>query len=869
MKNTTSRKTKKKKTIRPKGAPKVSPHVKPSDKTLEEWQIALRCQAAANSRMGIGKRRGEPNVYDVTNTETGNVYKVVYCGKGNEWNYCSCMDFRTSRLGTCKHIEGVGQWVEKNHKRVSRALPAYSSVYMSYRGEPALRLRLGTNENAARIAELSRQAFDEEGWFIPGKYREAMEFIAQASALDDTFRCYSDAMEYLCAKVDYKERQKVLPELTDDYLDSLLKTRLYPYQKAGIRFAFSAGRSIIADEMGLGKTVQAIGVAELLLQRGYVRSVLIVCPTSLKYQWKREIEKFTDSTVTVVEGNHLKRREQYRDDSQYKIVSYHAMSNDVKVLKELRTDMLIMDEVQRLKNWDTQISRSARKIKSEFSVVLSGTPLENKLQELYSIMQFVDQYLLGPYYQFMHDSAVMSDTGKIVGYRNLNDIGERLKSVMLRRRKADVALQLPERVDQNIFVPMTKEQRAIHTELQFSVAQIVSKWNRFKFLSESDRRRMLLMMSQMRMVCDSTFILDQKSRHDTKVDEVMEILDSVLAGGDSKVVIFSQWERMTRLISMELDKLDIKYEYLHGGIPSAKRKALIDNFTDDPESRVFISTDAGSTGLNLQVASIIINVDLPWNPAVLEQRIARIHRIGQRRSIQVLNLVASGTIEERMLATLNFKTELFKGILDNGLDTVFLDNNRLDKIMETVNAEMSADVDSSDEDETVSSDEMETPGGDSGEPDVEDVTDFDEEISSDVEDIEAVETVSADESEEDETEAPHSEGNEETEESSSEEAESEESSEEESAGKTSGSKGSGATSTHAKTPQRPEELVNQGISFLSGLARTLKSPEKTRELVDTLIKTDSETGKTTLSIPVPDKETVETLLSVVGKLFAR
>lgn len=196
-------------------------------------------------------------------------------------------------------------------------------------------------------------------------------------------------------------------------------------------------------------------------------------------------------------------------------------------------------------------------------------------------------------------------------------------------------------MDKVLFVPMTEQQRNMHDEYQSIVSQLVFKWTKPRFLSEKDRKRLLLMLSQMRMLCDSTYILDQKTRYDTKVEETLNILKNVFESGDEKVVIFSQWERMTRLIAKELDTLGVRYEYLHGGIPSEARKNLTDNFTELPESRVFLSTDAGSTGLNLQVASILINLDLPWNPAVLEQRIARIYRIGQKRNIQVINLVAS------------------------------------------------------------------------------------------------------------------------------------------------------------------------------------------------------------------------------------
>ena len=157
--------------------------------------------------------------------------------------------------------------------------------------------------------------------------------------------------------------------------------------------------------MGLGKTIQAIGTAELLRKEGLIGSVLILCPTSLKYQWRSEIKKFTDAEVFVIEGNHLKRKDAYNRPEPYKIISYNSAANDIKILGSLQTDMLIMDEVQRLKNWNTQISRAARKIESDYSVILSGTPLENKLDELYSIVEFVDNFRLAPYYILGENNA--------------------------------------------------------------------------------------------------------------------------------------------------------------------------------------------------------------------------------------------------------------------------------------------------------------------------------------------------------------------------------------------------------------------------------------------------------------------------------
>nr|SIP56435.1 RNA polymerase-associated protein RapA [uncultured bacterium] len=800
---------------------KVSYHYKPDNLTLEQWQIALRKQAAMKETFSITEinTKEYPGYYKVKNPVSRNEYSVVYRGDESPWNYCSCMDFKVSRLGTCKHLEAVKLWIDENGKCVCRDIPAYSSVYLSYKGDRKVCLRVGT-DNEAEFRKLAAPYFTPDGVMRPEAINHITDFFREATRLNNTFRWYSDALSFILEQREKRQREHFLAEpAAETIIDSLLKTPLYAYQKEGIRFAYHAGKSIIADEMGLGKTIQALGTAELMRRQNMVDSILIICPTSLKYQWKKEIERFTDAKAIVVEGNHLKRKELYKSiDSCYKIVSYNSVCNDIKIMNSLHTDFLIMDEVQRLKNWKTKISQAARRIESEYAVILSGTPLENKLEELYSIMQFVDQYCLGPYYAFMEQTVVKSETGKIVGYKNLNAVGELMKEVLIRRRKKDVALQLPKRMDKILFVSMTKEQQEMHDEFHNTVAQLVYKWTRHRFLSEKDRKRLLLSLSQMRMVCDSTYILDQKTRYDTKIEEVMNILKDVFESGDEKVVIFSQWERMTRLIAAELDKLNIRYENLHGGVPSEKRKVLMENFTELPESRVFLSTDAGSTGLNLQVASVLINMDLPWNPAVLEQRIARIYRIGQKNNIQVINLVASRSIEERMLSTLNFKSSLFEGILDNGEDTIFLEDSKFDKIMESIKETVEA-VETTSEGATFFAEEKEAP-------------------------LEEVEEVERKEEER-------------TQENIQEETTEKERQEEERK----------RTSGNSLSEEDPDILVQQGVSFLSGLARTLASPEATRKLVDSLVEEDEETGRATLRIQVPDKESVVGVLSMLGKLF--
>ena len=810
--------------------PKISWVVKPDGMTLEEWQRALRKQIAGEETMAVVAvdEKNLPGEYEVKNPQTKQTYKVVYRGEDSPWNYCSCMDFKTNHLCACKHLEKVKLWIsETRGKKVHKELPAYSSVYLSYTEGRQVKIRVGSDHHE-EFMRLAAHYFDAEGVMFPYAFEDYDKLMTEALAIDPSFRFYQDAIDFIIEQRERKFRQQLISRYTDERLDQLLTVSLYPYQKEGIRFAFERGRSIIADEMGLGKTIQAIGTAELLRREGLAEQILIVCPTSLKYQWQREIERFTKDTghspehplTLVIEGNPLKRKEQYASDVPYKIVSYNCMSNDVKMWGSLQTEVLIMDEVQRLKNWKTQISMAARKVRSDYAVILSGTPLENKLEELYSVMEFADNYCLGPYWQFRADCIVTDDGGKVIGYKNLNKVGETARERLIRRTKKQVALQMPKRTDQNIFVPMTKEQMSIHEEYKLSVANLVYKWRKMHFLTEKDRQRLLQFLSMMRMVCDSTYILDQKSRYDTKVAETMSILQSVFDNGDEKVVIFSQWERMTRLIAYELDKMGVGYEYLHGGVPSAKRRDLISNFTDDPDSRVFLSTDAGSTGLNLQAGSIMINLDLPWNPAVLEQRIARIYRLGQEHNVQVINLVAKDTIEEGMLGKLRFKTAMFEGVLDNGEDTIFLGNEtKFTAMMDTLGE--------------VLEEEKQQPAA----PEVSDTE--------------------ADEPEPLKEESPQSE------EPTNQNTLAQQDQTEEKIVPSSSS----VSSTHS-APRQPQELVAQGISFLSGLAQSLQSPEATQQLVDTLVETNAETGESHLRIPVPDKQTVQTLLNFVGKLFS-
>jgi len=832
-------------------APKMTNVYRPSGWSLENWQVALRQQAALKEKLFISERDVKycPGEYIVRNYQSRSEYKVVYRGDGSEWNFCSCLDFKTSGLGTCKHLEAVKLWIAENRKKVFGTEPAYTSVYVDYKDSPKVKIRIG-EENREAYKQLAAKYFGTDMVLLEDSYCRFDIFLKKAKELGESFRCYDDALDMVIGKREAVVRARMMDEkYGDDVLDSLLGSKLYQYQKEGVRFAVKAGKAIIADEMGLGKTIQAIAAAEIYLREGMASNILIVCPTSLKYQWKKEIEKFTGSDtveadedyvedgrvrpkVIVVEGNPSKRQDLYRARAPYKIVSYHTVTNDIREHGKIVTDVLVMDEIQRLKNWNTLIAKAARRIESKWSVLLSGTPLENKLEELYANMELVDQFCLGPYYLF-RENHILTDPvkGSIVGYKGLNSIGKEIQGKLIRRTKNGVRLQLPKRSDQFVLVPMTGEQASMHAEFQWDLSVILHKYEKYHFITETDRKRIMLLLSQMRMVADSTFILEQDldTRRDVKIDELMNILQSVLEGGTQKVVIFSEWERMARLVAMELDKRGIRFEYLNGSIPSKMRGELVNNFTSLPESRVFLSTDAGSTGLNLQVASILVNMDLPWNPAVLEQRVARIYRIGQENPVQIINLVSRNSIEEGMIQKLQFKSSMFEGVLDGGADSVFVSEDKFKKFMEDIKSAVKdvPVVEYEDEEET------DNAGQNRDDVALQDI---------DTDEMEPATERPADASPE--TVPENSRGD---------------------SGTASGTPAESPSVTSAASG--PQDIINQGISFLSGLARTLKSPEATEKLVDSIVEVDRETGKSHIKIPVSDKDTVLEIFSLFGKLL--
>lgn len=687
---------------------KIPYYRKPDDMTVDEWQIALRRQFAEKQDFKVTNLGDNPVFSDflVYNPVSQSENKVAIRSYEFGENFCSCLDFKKNQLGTCKHIEFVLKQLKDNPKYKKYwqqgYIRPYSSISLKYGKERKVFLRIGT-ENSEAVKELAKKYFDRDNFLLPHKYFEITDFLEEVRKLDPDFRIYDDALAFIIDERSRIIRHNIIDTKFSDGIESeafngLINARLYPYQKEGVLKAAKAGRVIIADDMGLGKTIQAIAVAEIYAKYFHINHVLIISPTSLKYQWKNEIEKFTERKVKVIEGPLNKRKFQYTSDEFYKIASYGVALNDLDYLNDADFDLIILDEAQRIKNWQTKTARNLKKLYTPYAIVLTGTPLENKLEELYSIVEFINPFRLGALFRFLDYHQIKDAEGMVQGYHRLNQIRKHLDDILIRRTKSEILKQLPERIDKNLLIDMTKEQREIHQDHYYTASRLVNKWRKYGFLSEQDRQRLMIAMNCMRMVADSTFILDQKTRYDRKIDELVIILKEIFESSNDKVVIFSQWERMTRLVAQELENMGIKFEYLHGGVPSPKRKDLINNFNNNPDIRVFLSTDAGGVGLNLQAGNVVINIDLPWNPAVLEQRIARVHRLGQQKNVRVINFVSRLSMEHRILFILQYKKSIFEGVLDGGEDRVIMNESNFSKLMKTI--EILEDIDIEDVSET-------------------------------------------------------------------------------------------------------------------------------------------------------------------------
>ncbi|MEJ2208554.1 MAG: SNF2-related protein, partial [Anaerolineae bacterium] len=649
-----------------------------------QTQIERRRERAATDIARVVNRGGHVafSTFDVTST-SDQTYRVQIRSLTELQNSCTCPDYQTNLVGTCKHIEGVllhlKEALGEQWDVLAGQAPPVTQIFVHHAQETTVRA-LPAEPVPPEIRALLARYFDADG-VLPGPILKTLPaLLADVEALPARLRQHLLLSGEVRAHLDRLQDLDAIRRQKAWFLEqvkqgnrslSLLSTRLYPYQEEGAMHLAFGARAMLADDMGLGKTVQAIAACSLLHQLRDIRKVLVICPASLKHQWAREIRRFTSFPATVVQGPPPERRRLYHEPGFFKIANYELTLRDEEEMQHLAPDVIILDEAQRIKNWRTKTADAVKRLDSRYAFVLTGTPLENRLDELYSVFQFLDPTILGPLWRFnqQYFQLEMRRPGsfKVLGYKNLDQLRARIGPYVLRRTRDEVLADLPARTDNNYFVEMTREQWNAYEEYQSLLAKLIATSKR-RPLTPKERELILMSLIKMRLICNALALHDPEAaapdpeRTGPKLRELRAILEDEVADNGHKAVVFSQWTKMLDLTEPGLERLKLGHVKLTGAVPTARRGALIERFFEDPDCKVFLSSDAGGVGLNLQAASLVINLDLPWNPAVLEQRIARAHRHGQPRPVQVVNLIAQGTIEERILDTLAAKQNVFASI---------------------------------------------------------------------------------------------------------------------------------------------------------------------------------------------------------------
>jgi superfamily II DNA or RNA helicase len=622
---------------------------------------------------------------------------------------CDCPDFLRSSLGLCKHLLAILDDVWSRPREMQAALFERPAEFPGLGWDPVRPLD-GPGDWLERVTWIGTLVpVDLRRWFRPGSNKSWRIADAQAARPDRRLEIVEalasalgngDRHPALCALLR-DERERLRRKIRDaEVVDRLrvslngLKQKLYPYQREAVERFLAEGRLLLADDMGLGKTAQAISCCHALWHGGRVRRGLLLVPAALKPQWLREWKMFTDAPATIVEGSPDDRRKAFESCRRgFLIANYEQLVRDLEVMHGWKPDLVALDEAQRMKNWATKTAASVKKLDPPYRLVLTGTPMENRIDELASIVEWVDDHALEPKWRLLpwHTQPV-DDKGEIGGARNLDTLRCRLRSCMVRRVRKEVLAQLPARTDTRVPVEMTPEQLGAHDELDRPILILVSIAKK-RPLTPAEHLRLMSLLTTQRIISNGLAQIDYeevwpqiapiarpteailKGLASPKLLELRSLIQQVVVEQNRKVVVFSQWRRMLKLAHWATRDLladsNVRAVFFTGEEGQKRRTQNLVDLHDDPAVRVLFASDAGGVGLNLQrAASACINLELPWNPAVLEQRIGRIYRLGQKRPIDVYNLVAEKGIESRISDLVGNKKAFFSGLFDGTTDEV-------------------------------------------------------------------------------------------------------------------------------------------------------------------------------------------------------
>lgn len=446
--------------------------------------------------------------------------------------------------------------------------------------------------------------------------------------------------------------------LPDNNKEIKINAKPYPYQKEGIKFLVRGKKVILADDMGLGKTLQAISAAILLKKK----SILIVSPNSAKYNWADEIQKFApNASYIVIDGTKIERERMLlsKVKFQFYIVNYDALPTIIDSVIKLNPNILILDEAHRIKNSKTKRAKAVKKINAEYKFLLTGTPLMNRVEEMWSLLKTIE-----PNKWAGHDAFVKHYCQKggfqnreIVGYQNLDELKAKLHPIMLRRRKDEVLKDLPEKLYKDYYIDLDAKTMAIYKQAEKEARAYITENKSIAI------NGIFAKLTRLKQIAVAPEILGAEHQS-IKIKTALEIIDEILSSNE-KVIIYSQFRSVTELLEKELLKKDIKNIHINGTVSAQTRQELVRQFQNDEKTKVFIgTTQSCKEALTLTAANYIIFLDKLWNPQDNRQAEDRAFRIGQKKNVTVISIIAKNTIEEKIEKTLKDKQDLFNDIIE-------------------------------------------------------------------------------------------------------------------------------------------------------------------------------------------------------------
>ncbi|MDR3619780.1 MAG: DEAD/DEAH box helicase [Paludisphaera borealis] len=665
-------------------------------------------------------------------------YHTVVSGVDPIVGRCDCPDFLKNSLGVCKHVLAVVEHLYSRPRLLARAIKEQAETATDAEAEgltwDPIRPLVGFGDWLERVVwrgagkDAPRGLFkvDAQGdGLVKNAFRDApekrlavVESLLAVGPKTPGDRGCDPAVHALLAQEQAKLTRIIHGVVGPSNLKNTFKglsRPLYPYQREGVNRFLRTTRLLLADDMGLGKTAQAIACCSVLWRAGRAKRGLIIAPAALKPQWAREWAQFSDLLVQVVDGPPAERQRIYeRCNEGFLIINYEQLLRDLEMVRGWAPDLVVLDEAQRIKNWATKTALSVKGLNPRYRLVLTGTPMENRVEELASVVEWVDDMALEPKWRLPAVHAVRADGRKeVVGVRNLDTLRERLAPCMLRRVRQEVLDQLPPRTDVRVPIEMTDEQMEEHDALNQPIAQLV-RTSMIRPLKQHEFLRLMSLLTTQRIISNGLAQLRfedvwpsirrrspddgvLKSLSAPKLIELRQLIRQLVLDQGRKVVVFSQWRRMLHLAHWAVSDLlaedNLRAGFFTGAENPKRRTQNIVEFHDDPTFRILFASDAGGVGLNLQrAANSVVNLELPWNPAVLEQRIGRIYRIGQNLPIDVYNLIAEQGIESRIADLVGSKQAFFKGLFDGQSDSIQFENagsflSRVQKLYEDSIAE--------------------------------------------------------------------------------------------------------------------------------------------------------------------------------------